>query len=257
VYLCSGDSVWLGGGWQHSEGTYKDTLVNYPGCDSIVATNLTVVPVYHTNLHYSYCAGDSIWLDNAWHSAPLVWNDTTTSIYGCDSILRYILTENPLPVIDLGNDTSVSDTEQIILNAGGGYSNYLWNNGSTSQQLTVSGSVTGIGVFEYYVTVLDSNGCSGTDTVLVTVYETMSVAGTGNQMLKIWPNPVQSDLNIEITCTFMSLQWSLTTVSGTTLKSGTLTEPLSVLDLKEVSSGVYFLKIEGEELTTIRRIVLN
>lgn len=63
--------------------------------------------------------------------------------------------------ISLGNDTTHCGS--LNLDAGSGYSSYLWNNNSTSQVIT-AGS-TGY----YSVTVSDGNGCTSSDTILVTV----------------------------------------------------------------------------------------
>ncbi|MBN4071441.1 T9SS type A sorting domain-containing protein [Crocinitomix catalasitica] len=42
MIINDGDSLFVGGGWQTSSGTYVDTLLTAEGCDSIVTTNLTV-----------------------------------------------------------------------------------------------------------------------------------------------------------------------------------------------------------------------
>jgi PKD repeat protein len=40
--LCFGDSIFLQGEWQTEGGTYRDTLVSYTGCDSIVVSSVIV-----------------------------------------------------------------------------------------------------------------------------------------------------------------------------------------------------------------------
>ena len=81
---------------------------------------------------------------------------------------------NPLPDIDLGSATSVlcpgTDT---ILNAGEGFSEYLWQNGSSSPTFLVT--TAGI----YSVTVTDYNGCSDYDIIMITVLDP-PVASLGN-----------------------------------------------------------------------------
>ena len=56
-------------------------------------------------------------------------------------------------------DTHISAS--IDLNAGPGYSNYLWSNSQSSQNITV----TGDGL--YCVTITDFNGCVGSDCAFV------------------------------------------------------------------------------------------
>jgi len=72
----------------------------------------------------------------------------------------------PSPDIDLGPDSvliCMGDT--LILNAGGGYLAYLWQDGSTDSTYTVTG--TG----NYLVLVTGPGGCTGSDEVFVEVSE--------------------------------------------------------------------------------------
>jgi hypothetical protein len=64
--------------------------------------------------------------------------------------------------VSLGNDTSQCGGS-VALNPGA-YSSYIWNSGDTTQQITVSTSGS------YSVTVTDSAGCSGSDTVIVSIF---------------------------------------------------------------------------------------
>ncbi|WP_420593135.1 malectin domain-containing carbohydrate-binding protein [Robiginitalea biformata] len=69
----------------------------------------------------------------------------------------------PMPVIS-GDLTYLQGTSGTTLDAGAGYSSYLWSTGETSQTiLATAGS--------YFVTVTDANGCEGTS-VTVIVSET-------------------------------------------------------------------------------------
>jgi len=65
-----------------------------------------------------------------------------------------------LPVPFLGNDTTICDGTNLLIDASG-YAGYLWNDGSTNATLTVSDS--GL----YFVTVSDGV-CSGTDSINIT-----------------------------------------------------------------------------------------
>jgi len=66
---------------------------------------------------------------------------------------------NPTPVIT--GDSTLCQNQTSILDAGSGYSSYLWNTGSTAQ--TISASTTNT----YIVTVTDSTGCTGSDNIVV------------------------------------------------------------------------------------------
>ncbi len=65
--------------------------------------------------------------------------------------------------LNLGNDTTLCFGKSVVLNAGSDFVAYLWQDYSTDSTFTAD--TTG----KYYVTVIDSNGCLESDTVLVTV----------------------------------------------------------------------------------------
>ena len=130
-----------------------------------------------------YCAGSTATLD-AGHFASYQWGTsettrtidvTTTGWYGVmvtdsqactasDSI--YVLFDNL--TVSLGADKTLCNAASTVLNAGSGYSSYLWSNGDTTATTTVSTSGT------YHVTV-GGGSCSASDTVMVT-FNTASVS---------------------------------------------------------------------------------
>ena len=46
ISISYSDSIFVGGAYQSTEGTYTDTFLNQNGCDSIVTTNLTIIISY-------------------------------------------------------------------------------------------------------------------------------------------------------------------------------------------------------------------
>ena len=79
-----------------------------------------------------------------------------------DSVLLTIYNNSPGPV-NIGPDTSICQSNSIILNAHRGYATYLWNNGSTDSLINITSPGT------YYVDVTDACGNSFADTVLVSL----------------------------------------------------------------------------------------
>jgi hypothetical protein len=92
------------------------------------------------------------------------WINSTSGI-GCEcesdrtTVTATIFGGTPL---NLGNDTSFAcGTASILLNAGAGYSNYLWSTGATSQSINANTAGT------YWVQVTNGSGCSDADTISV------------------------------------------------------------------------------------------
>ncbi|MBK6754363.1 MAG: PKD domain-containing protein [Flavobacteriales bacterium] len=107
---------------------------------------------------------------------PAAGNYTVTLIacnaIGCDTVVQQITVSlAPAATVDLGNDTTLCDGSTATLIADPGFATYIWElNGSLLSDGTSSITVSDPGV--YTVSVADSAGCSGVDTVLVEVLNT-------------------------------------------------------------------------------------
>ena len=63
INICFGDSSFLGGDYQISNGIYYDTLLSQFGCDSIIETYLNIKPVSFVQDYLSICNSDSVFLE--------------------------------------------------------------------------------------------------------------------------------------------------------------------------------------------------
>lgn len=82
-----------------------------------------------------------------------------TDSNGCTGNYAFHLEElGPTPV-DISGDTLICDGETSVLDAGAGYSSYLWSNGSEDPSISVTSGGT------YFVTITNALGCEGYDTL--------------------------------------------------------------------------------------------
>lgn len=97
--ICPGESVIVGGNTYFIPGIYKDTLVSFQGCDSIVTSNLVYA---HNTKSFSYniCSGEIITINNKKYTLTGTYTDTLQTIRGCDSILIIRIVSNPKNTID-------------------------------------------------------------------------------------------------------------------------------------------------------------
>lgn len=80
---------------------------------------------------------------------------------GCFKIVRLNLALNPKPIFNLPERIDFCKGKTVTLDAGSGFSSYLWSNGATTQTITVSAPGN------YSVTVTNSFGCQSTDNIQV------------------------------------------------------------------------------------------
>jgi hypothetical protein len=78
-------------------GQYDITLTSSGGCDSIVTTNLSILPVFNLTVDASICDGDSFTLpDGSSVSTSGQYAVTLTSSAGCDSTITTNLSVSPI-----------------------------------------------------------------------------------------------------------------------------------------------------------------
>ena len=76
MYMCSGDSVFVGGAFQYSTGLYSDTLISTAGCDSVLKTYLQVDSILFSYDSIVLCSGDSALIGGTYQSTGGIYRDT-------------------------------------------------------------------------------------------------------------------------------------------------------------------------------------
>ena len=192
--LCEGESFLLSGFtpgatylWQDGSTNSNFTVtqsgtyileVNINGCSSLdtLIASFTSSPIIDLGPDVFVCTGDSIFLDASFPGAIYNWSTGSTSngIYasqndqyivdldlnGCTYSDTITITLTDSPNFSLGNDTNLCQGESLILSGLTPGANYLWQDGSTNSDFTVTQTGT------YYLTV-DLNGCDATDSIQV------------------------------------------------------------------------------------------
>ncbi|MDQ3051177.1 MAG: PKD domain-containing protein, partial [Bacteroidota bacterium] len=161
--------------------TYTVTVTDVNGCtntdDIVLTVNPNPVPVIIGN--NIICQGQTAtfnagpgftyeWSNGAFTQSTNIsiagpYTVTVTDANGCIGVAvrNLVVNANPTPVIN--GTTTFCQGLNYNLNAGIGYTDYLWSGGATTQLLNVTNSGT------YTVTVTNANGCTGTDSQVVTV----------------------------------------------------------------------------------------
>jgi parallel beta-helix repeat protein len=233
-------------------GTYTVKVTDAQGCFERDTTEVLESSGPDINLGGTaeFCNGDTLRIDaGAGDNYTYLWsNDSTTQIlevtaggnyevnvvdkYGCANSDNISITEHALPEIDLGEDRTICEGSSLLLDAGSGFSSYLWNDNTTDQTITVF--ATG----EYIVEVTNANSCVNSDTVNVMPFEPFEVLIT-------YSNNV---LSTEDHSGFM-YSWFF---NGTLVSSG-----VNAFSYSPTESGEYWLEVENEHGCRSASNVLN
>jgi len=173
---------------------YIVTVTDQNGCSASDNVMVTVnpLPVANAGTDQSICIGTSTTLTASggnsyqWSNGfntqmvnitPLITTNytvTVTNQNGCTATDNVLITVNPLPVANAGNDHTIcAGTTLNIMATGGLY--YNWSNGlGSSQTVTVNPTNT----TTYNVIVTDANGCTASDAVTINVNQ-LPIANAG------------------------------------------------------------------------------
>jgi hypothetical protein len=184
-------------------GSYRLTAYNSFSCpysDTVVLTMLSA-PKFDLGDSFNLCVGTTKTLKGPAGMTAYKWSTGAitdslvimtfgtyylkiTDAKGCPFTDTFKMIQRFPPVIDLGNDTTISCRDSILIDAGAGHIAYVWNNGKTTR--TIYAKVAA----NYTVNVTNIYGCIGSDDKKV---DTVCTLGYKNlpfgMQLDLYPNP--------------------------------------------------------------------
>lgn len=172
---------------------------------------------------------------------------------------------NPRPVINLGSgDTILCVYDTLILDAGNPNSVYYWSNGATTRTISVSTSGIGFDIQNYSVKVINSYGC--VDSASITVTFTFSACTSIHEKvnpssLSLWPNPGTGVFTLKMEPVSGPFRLSVVNLLGVVMhREEVSAKPgkfLGDFDFSDLKSGVYFIRITGEQEDRTLKMVIR
>ena len=198
IAVCQGQSAIIHGIAQTVANTYSQTFTAANGCDSMSNVTLSVnsLPIINAGSDVTVCQGTSVTL-NASGANTYSWNNnvinnvaftpnvgstvytvTGTNLNGCVNSDDLLVTVNPTPIVNAGNDVSICIGNSVTL-SGAGANSYSWDNGINDGVLFIPATS---GITTYTVTGTTLAGCINSDQINVTVNSLPNV-GAGNDQV--------------------------------------------------------------------------
>ncbi|MES2141219.1 MAG: PKD-like domain-containing protein [Bacteroidota bacterium] len=256
--------------------TYSVTVTDSLGCAASISSMMVTVnasPNVNAGADVSICIGNNITLyasggtsylwSNGSITDSITVNPTVSTIYsvmgttnGCSHSDTVLVTVNPLPVVNGGNDTTICAGQSIVLSGNGNGFPYTWNNGvSDGVSFTPTATTT-------YVVTGTINGCSQNDTVFVTVKslpvvnggndtticagQSAILSGNGNGAPYTWNNGISNGVSFTPTAT---TTYAVSGILNGCANSDTVLVTVNSLPLVAISASAPICEGQNETLT--------
>ncbi len=166
----------------------------------------------------------------------------------------------PEPIVSLIGSAATCVNTNYTLTATGGFSSYLWNTGSSSNPLAVTGSSVA-GNFYYTITVTDANGCDGTSDSLKVIVNLCTGINESeeNSSIKVFPVPASDIIMVKLNTKMVNSNVTIEIYSalGELVYKNEDQNQNNLIDVKNISSGIYFLRCKTTERIFEKKIVIQ
>jgi hypothetical protein len=250
VQICAGSSYTLPDGSVVTvDGLYNTILTTVNGCDSLIKTEVFVVPSFNVVQNLQICAGDSVVVGANTYLATGSYVDTLTSVGSCDSIVTTNLVVFPATQVAIGGLSTVCENADV-------FTLDLAPLGGTLSGPGVTGSsfdpaLAGLGTHTLVYTFDDANGCDASASLDVEVVVCTGIDNIeGIETVSIYPNPYMETINILLDDeTSGELNVSLLDITGRVILTESFITNLGsnklILNIPaELASGITILQLE-------------
>ncbi len=159
------------------------------------------------------------------------------------------------PVVDLGPPViSINSGQTVTLDPGAGFASYLWSTTATTQTINVNSGGT------YSVIVTDVHNCQGSDSIVVTVINSVNTESALDRSLSIYPNPSTGIFNVTMNNPSLEFELQLTDVEGRIILTDFHKNYglfVKYYDLSDLAKGIYYLRIFSNEGNVTRALMVQ
>ena len=235
-------------------GPYDNT---YQGAAWIFTSDSSMCSPLSSSESRTICPGQSY----HGHTTTGTYRDVLTNALGCDSIVTLQLSVDTITANFALASTGTAHLWDIINLCTGNGLTYSWSWGDGSANSTgdtASHTYAAAGFYDVCVQVTDSMGCTASycdsSTYLYralgivyvhVVSSTSSIDEVSTSSIHLYPNPATSSFTLAVDAAMIGTSYTFSDVTGRTIYSHVIEKEKTTLSLDGLSSGLYFLHING------------
>lgn len=235
-------------------GNYEVLVTDSSGCTDTAKFSIISPPQISYYFYDTICQGDSVF-HGQWVTTAGTWEDSLTAANGCDSLsvmwLHVDMAPNVTYAFDQG-DTMCNSQQQFTLSGGMPQGGMYSGQGVSSNIFNPGMANIGWNLITYTYT--DSIGCaaSAVDSVYIEVCNTNRL-GEINRIVKVWPNPVGSIINVESVNKIDRI--TICGPNGQDILDQDVNRSKAEVNTNELPRGIYFMQIDmGSNRSSFRFI---
>lgn len=183
---------------------------------------------------------------------------TVTDANGCIAVETVSVVEPDEIIINIVNitpDFSNGGSATISVTGGTEPYSYSWtiNNSEISTDMNLEDAMFG----EYIITVMDANGCSATNIVLIDDFTDVEDISLSKQ-ISLFPNPAQSKIYLNIEdINDNNAHVIIMDIGGREISKQVLTQGNNRIDTSSFTKGMYFFKILIDGRFITKKVLIN
>lgn len=200
---------------------------------------------------YSYSGGVNI-------VSPIISTNyliTGSNAFGCSNLIPVVSTVivNPNPSLVAITSNSILCLGQTVTVSVSGAMTYSWDNGASSNSIVDSPTIT----TTYSVTGTDLNGCSNSTSLTQSVSTCTGLKSlTNNEIsINIYPNPSNGFFSVQLSSVSENTIIEVYTTLGQLILSQKITSENTVIDLKNCTSGLYYIKVTEATISSTFKLI--
>jgi hypothetical protein len=253
--------------------TYTVTGTDLNGCENTSQVTVTVnpIPTINAGVNQEVCEGEEVTLTATATNGTITWDNgisngspftaTTTTTYtataddnGCTSTDDLVLTVNPLPLVSVGADQTTCINYAPIQLTGSPAGGIFSGTGVSGSEFDPG--TAGVNVHTITYTYQDANGCENSAEQVITVDGCASLNEDNIDKIIVKPNPATEYIDV-IVKNAKSIQLITSEGRVVNLSLTSLDDITSRIDVSGLSKGTYILKVNTENNSITRKVIIH